>query len=378
MKNHIKIFYFAAGIILFFSGKSFAEEKSFPQLGVTTGSQVVGKTAAIVNNEPIFLDEFEKETIPFIDRYKKTVPEKEQSEEKISELKKEILNRLIEEKLLLQESKNRKIKINKVEIERGVEQFKEPFHLDEQGKPRTPAQVEKSFQDQLIKEGMTQEQFTHRVEEQLMKVKLIDLDIRSKVVLPKDEEVKKFFEKIQNKMAGKAVIAASPEEENDLNQLSKYLERVTGEQIRIRHILIRAKKGDDPSFRNGAKKKLENIAQKITKGEDFAFLAKKYSEEPISKERGGDLGFIAKGDLGLPSMDEAIFKLKEGEVSKIIETEFGFHLCKLIEKKAPHTLEYEDVSDDLKNFIAQREFTQKLEKYLKELRVKANIKVNPI
>ena len=217
MKNHIKIFYFAAGIILFFSGKSFAEEKSFPQLGVTTGSQVVGKTAAIVNNEPIFLDEFEKETIPFIDRYKKTVPEKEQSEEKISELKKEILNRLIEEKLLLQESKNRKIKINKVEIERGVEQFKEPFHLDEQGKPRTPAQVEKSFQDQLIKEGMTQEQFTHRVEEQLMKVKLIDLDIRSKVVLPKDEEVKKFFEKIQNKMAGKTGIAASAEEENDLN-----------------------------------------------------------------------------------------------------------------------------------------------------------------
>ena len=179
-------------------------------------------------------------------------------------------------------------------------------------------------------------------------------------------------------MAGKPVKAASKEEEADLAQISKYLERMTGEQVNIRHILIRSQRTAPAAERAEAKKKLEGILQKIRGGEDFAFMAKKYTDDPLSKERGGDLGFIAKGDLGLPEMDAAIFKLKEGEVSPVIETEIGYHIVKMVEKKSPHPLEYEDIKEDLSNYLAQRVFTQKLEKYLKDLRVKASIKINPI
>ena len=338
----------------------------------------MGRTVAIINNEPIFASEFEKESDPLIERYKKTSPEKEQTSEKVANLKKEILDRLIEEKLLSQEAKNKKIRVTRVEIERGIAQFKEPFLLDDQGKPRAAGQVERAFQDQLLKEGMTQDQFNKRVEEQIMKVKLIEQEVKSKVEMPKEEEVQKFFSRIQDKMTGKPVQTMSTEEESDLTQISKYLERMTGEQVRIRHILIRSSKKDSPASRAEARKKLEDVLQRIKSGEDFAFLAKKFTDDPLSRERGGDLGFVAKGDMGLPEIDAAIFKMKEGEISGIIETEIGFHLVKMIEKKVKHPLEYEDVSSDLKNYLAQKTFTQKLEKYLKDLRVKASIKVNSI
>ena len=243
---------------------------------------------------------------------------------------------------------------------------------------RKPADVEKAFQDQLIKEGLTQDQFNKRVEEQIMKVKLIEQEVKSKVELPKEPEVRDFFDKIKAKMAGKPVKTSGKEEEADLSQISKYLERMTGEQVNIRHILIRSQRSEPASERAKARSKLEGVLQKIRGGEDFAFMAKKHTDDPLSKERGGDLGFIAKGDLGLPEMDAAIFKLKEGEVSPVIETEIGYHIVKMVEKKNPHQLEYDDVRDDLANYLAQRVFTQKLEKYLKDLRAKASIKVNPI
>lgn len=349
-----------------------------PALGVQTASKVVGKTVAVINNEPIFLDDLERESYPFIEHYKRTAPEGEMTQEKLLALKNKILDRLIEEKLLLQESKTKKLKVTKPEIERGIDQFKEPFYVDDAGQPIDRKEAEKKFQEQLTKEGLSKDQFQARVEEQLMKVKLIDMEVRSKVTPPKEEDARKLFKKIQKKMAGETIEVSSPEEETDIAQLSKYLQRLTGEQLRVRHILIRSKKSEDSAKRAEAKKKLESILQRIKNGEDFAFLAEKFSDEPVSKARGGDLGFIAKGDIGIETMDQTLFKMKEGEISPIIETDFGFHLVKLVERKAPHTLDYEDVADDLKNYLAQKSFTTKLEKYLKDLRSKASITVHPI
>lgn len=340
-----------------------------------TSPKVVSRTIAIVNNEPIFEDEFEKESEPIIDRYKKTAPEEERTPEKLATLKKEILNRIIEEKLLLQESKNKKIRASKVEIERELAQFKQPFIMDAEGKERLPNQIEKAFQEQLAKEGLTQEQFNKRIEEQIMKVRLIDMEVKSKVQLPADDEAKKLFEKIQNKIAGKPVESLSQEDSQDLDQIVKFFQRMSGEQVHVRHILVRAGMKDSASVKSEARKKLEGILQRVKKGEDFAFLAKKYSEDPVTRDRGGDLGLVAKGDLGLASLDQVIFKMGEGQVSGIVESEIGYHILKVIEKKAPHAIEYQDVSDDLKNYIARKNFTQKLEKYIKELRSKANITI---
>ena len=357
-----------------------AETSSAPSI---PAGKSASRTVAVVNNEPIFASELEKEADPFIKQYKQTAPEAEQTPEKIAGLKKEILDRLVEEKLLLQESKNKKVRVLKTELEKGIDQFKAPFAEDEKGKPRVPSQIERAFQDQLVKEGMTQDQFNKRVEEQIMKVKLVEQEVKSKVEMPKEMQIKEFFGKIQTRMAGRGVKSSSSEEESYLDRMSKYYKRKSGAQIHIRHILIQSPKIASAAERAEAKKKLEGILQRIKNGEDFAFLANKYTEDkrpedPSLRDRGGDMGFIAKGDFGLPEIDEVIFKLKEGDVSPVIGSDIGFHVVKVIEKKAPHPLELDEVSEELQGVVAQISFEQKLKKYLQDLRAKANVKVNSI
>ncbi len=354
--------------VLYAAGPIWAEESA----------EVVGRTIAIVNNEPIFFEELNKEAEPFIERQKKLAPKEENTPDKLLDIKREILDKMVEEKLLLQEAKNKNLRVTKAEIEKGVAQFKEPFSVDEQGKPRTAIDTEKKFQEQLTQEGMTQTQFNERVKEQIMKVKLIEQDVKSKVEMPAESDVKAFYNKIKQTLDGKTVAAKDSNEQAEIEQVAKFLGRLIGEQIRIRHILARATKAEGAAARETAKTKIKDVQDKLTKGEDFTFLAKKFSEDPISKDRGGDLGFLAKGDLGLPEIDETVFKLNEGQISGIIETDIGFHIVKLIEKRAPHPLDYDEVKEDLKNFIVQKSFTANLEKYLKNLRAKASIKINPI
>ena len=81
------------------------------------------------------------------------------------------------------------------------------------------------------------------------------------------------------------------------------------------------------------RQKLEELKLKIQKGEDFCLLALEYSEDPGSKSNCGELGFFAKGSL-VPEYEGVAYKLKPGELSTIIETEYGFHLIQLIERRA--------------------------------------------
>ena len=377
----LKGFFLVKGLFLIFVCGTLCSSLALAEITAATASATLpvrknsGRTVAVINNEPIFSDELEREAAPFIERMQQSAPSKEQSPEKIAQIKKEILNRLIEERLILQASKNMKMKVSKAELERGVDQFKEPFTVDPSGKPRPKEEAEKAFQEQLVKEGMTNEQFNKHVEDHLVKMKLIDQEVRSKLTTPKDEDGKKLLEKIKSKMNGET-LDVSKEENNDLEQMAKYLKRVGGEQVHIRHILARIPAGSTPNDKINIRKKLDDLSARIKKGEDFSVLAKKYSEDPISAERGGDLNFVAKGDLGLPPLEDFVFKAKEGDISPVMESEVGFHLVKVVEKKASHTVEYDEVGEDLKSYLAQKNFSQKLDAYLKDLRSKANIVIN--
>jgi len=102
------------------------------------------------------------------------------------------------------------------------------------------------------------------------------------------------------------------------------------ETVDISHILIEPKPGE--KARKEALAKIKSIRERILNGEDFAELAKKYSDDPGSASRGGDLGFMSRGDF-VREFEEAAFKLKPGEVSDIVRTEFGYHIIKLEERR---------------------------------------------
>ncbi|MBI5556790.1 MAG: peptidylprolyl isomerase [Deltaproteobacteria bacterium] len=106
------------------------------------------------------------------------------------------------------------------------------------------------------------------------------------------------------------------------------------EKIKARHILIQVKKTASEQEQKEAKAKLEKVLQRVRGGEDFATLATEFSEDPGSKKAGGDLGFFSRGMMA-PEFEKAAFSLKPGEVSEIVQTNFGFHLIRLEERKEP-------------------------------------------
>ena len=97
------------------------------------------------------------------------------------------------------------------------------------------------------------------------------------------------------------------------------------ETVDICHILKQIKPSTESN--NEAREKLQNILNMLNDGDDFSELAKKYSEDPGSASRGGDLGFTKRGDF-VKEFEEVAFSLEQGEISNIVNTQFGFHIIK--------------------------------------------------
>lgn len=101
-------------------------------------------------------------------------------------------------------------------------------------------------------------------------------------------------------------------------------------EIEVSHIVKKSPISEQETQR--IKDKLEEIRTRISKGEDFGVLAFMYSEDPLSAKENGELGFVQRGSL-VPEFEAMAFSLKEGEVSEIVETKFGFHIMRLIERR---------------------------------------------
>src|SRR5512137_519875 len=137
----------------------------------------------------------------------------------------------------------------------------------------------------------------------------------------------------------------------------------TDEQRRASHILITAEGGDKAAAR---KKAEQLLAQVRAKPGDFEKLARENSKDPGSAAQGGDLGFFGKGMMVKP-FEEAVFRMKPGEISDVVESDFGFHIIKVTEVKAAEVKPFEqvkgDIERDLRTLQAQKEFAKAAEQF---------------
>jgi peptidyl-prolyl cis-trans isomerase C len=133
------------------------------------------------------------------------------------------------------------------------------------------------------------------------------------------------------------------------------------EEVRARHILIRAKPGDAKASA-AAKAKIEAIITQLKNGADFATLAKKDSEDPSAKKNGGELGYFTKQQM-VPAFANAAFKLKKGEISGPVQTQFGWHVIQVEDRRIKPSPSFDQVKGQLETFVtrkAQAELVQKL------------------
>jgi peptidyl-prolyl cis-trans isomerase C len=129
----------------------------------------------------------------------------------------------------------------------------------------------------------------------------------------------------------------------------------TGEQVRASHILVKSEK------------EAQDIQAQLKKGGNFEELAKKYSVDSAGA-KGGDLGWFGKGSM-IPEFEKVAFSLKEGEVSGIVKTQFGFHIIKLTGKRPAGMRPFDEVKDQIKAALLpekQQEVFKKLKEDLKK------------
>jgi peptidyl-prolyl cis-trans isomerase D len=117
-------------------------------------------------------------------------------------------------------------------------------------------------------------------------------------------------------------------------------------RVHVEHILFMTVGKTDAEVEE-IKKKAEDVLKQVKKGGKFEDLAKKYSEDPGSKDKGGDLTWITQGQT-VPEFEKTAFSLPAGQVSDLVKTQYGFHIIKVLEKETAHTKPFEEVKDSLR------------------------------
>ena len=316
-----KLFYLF-GFILFLYGPASLSEA------------IVDRVVAVVNQEIITLSDVEKWTAPLKEEI--VAEDRLEKQERIQALCRKVLEKLIEEKLIDQEAKKSGIKISSKEIEAAVEEVK-----------RRNAVTQEDFEKALTAGGLTLETYKKEIEKNLQRQRLIHWSVKVEEKAG-EKELRDFYQK----------------------NIDRYR---TKETYRPGQILFVIPKRATPEEIREIRKKCQRVLDKIKSGGDFGEMALLYSEDTSNKDH-GDLGYFRKGEL-LPVFEREALRLKVGEVSGIIRTEFGFHIIKLLDRKGMDPLPFEEVAERVKADYYEGEMEKAFKQYLSTLKEKAVIEI---
>jgi peptidyl-prolyl cis-trans isomerase C len=143
------------------------------------------------------------------------------------------------------------------------------------------------------------------------------------------------------------------------------------EQIKASHILCKVDPKASAEDKKKAKEKAASLLKEIKSGKEFTELAKTNSDCPSSKQ-GGDLGLFGKGQM-VPAFESAAFALKPGEVSDVVETQFGYHIIKVTEKKDAGSAKFDEVKDRIQEYLKNQKIQKGVLDYITQLKEKAKI-----
>jgi len=290
-----------------------------------------GEKVAVVNGVVISRIQYDKE----LDVHRERISRqgKQISDDQMAELKKDILEGLIEREVLYQESQKAGIKIADQKVNDQLAAIKKRFPNEEE------------FKKALASMDLTEEEVRAQIQRGLAIRELIDQKVANKIAIT-DEETNAYY-------TGNPQLFNQPE------------------KVKASHILIKVEPTADDAKKAEASKKIEEIQQKLKEGGDFAELAKEYSEGP-SSAKGGDLGYFQRGQMVKPFEDTA-FSMKANEVSGRVETRFGYHLIKVYDKKPEQTLAYADVKDKIAQRLKQEKVEKDATQYVENLKKDAKV-----
>ena len=293
-------------------------------------AEIVDQLVAIVNDDTITYSEMRKVLNPIYAQYEKAY-QGEELFNKMMKAKNEVLNQLVENKLLAQESRRRDIEINPKEIQEHIDKIKTRFSTPEE------------FDRVMTAEGLSLDQLKKSVEEQYL--------------------IRAF---VQRELAPRAVVGPGEVETYYKSNSDKFREE---EMVQASHIMVKGTgEGADKAF-----EKMKQAQEEWKKSGDFEAVAKKYSEAPDA-EKGGDLGFFNRGKV-LKEIEDVAFRLNVGESSDIIKSNIGYHLVLVKARRAARVAPLPEVQKQIEQDLFQQK-TETLHKdQVEELKKKAFVKI---
>jgi peptidyl-prolyl cis-trans isomerase SurA len=283
-------------------------------------AELLDRVVAVVNDDVITLSELEKEGERFYRDISAKTPATSLAET-LQQAREHVLDRIIERRLVTQKAKAGNLSVSDAEVDAAFEQMLSQSRLS---KPE--------FLAKLKEEGLTETAYRQNLRDQVLQSKVVNADVRSKVVIT-DEEILNYYN-------------------------SQSTTQVSGGGYYLLQIGISWKKGKDSSpeiveaDRDKARKEAEKVLEMARDGEDFKALARKYSSMPSAAD-GGDIGVFQLDEMA-PDMQQAVKDLKPAGISDIIETPEGYQFFKLansddgtIAAKTPSEQEKEKIRNEL-------------------------------
>jgi peptidyl-prolyl cis-trans isomerase C len=286
---------------------------------------------ARVNGETISKTEFERALQSIEQRAGGPVPA-----DRRDEIYRGLLDQLVGLKLLSQEAATRKVAVPDAEVDARIDAIKKQFPSEE------------VFKQQLTAQKMTLDKLRADQRADLAIAKVLEAAIKDKVTATPDQ-----------------VIAFYQQNPTRFQQ---------SERVRASHILLTVPQNADAATKAKVRAKAEDILKQVKAGGDFAALAKEHSQDPGSAINGGDLGVFQRGQMVGP-FDDTAFKLAPGTVSDLVETQFGFHIIKVVEKQPARTVPIDEVKDQVKQYLENVNKQRETQAFVASLRSKGKVEV---
>jgi len=292
-------------------------------------TETLDRIIVVVNDEIVTEQDLRSAAEPILAQYRATMSASEY-EEKSGDVRKRVLDSLIEDRLIRSVAKREKVEVDEIEVDQMMEDVQKKFPSKE------------IFERVMREQGMSFTKLRDRFRDQILNRRMIDLKVRSEVLLSPGE-VREYYDANSAQFQSPA-------------------------SAHVRQILLRA--GEQRSIAE-AKELANSIIAEINKGIPMEDLAKKYSDSSEAAQ-GGDMGWIEKGQF-VEHIDEQIFRLDVGQRTDPIESQIGVHIFQVIEKKAAEQRTFADARLRVEAIIYRKKTAEQLKKWLTELRKNAYI-----
>jgi parvulin-like peptidyl-prolyl isomerase len=299
--------------------------------------QVVEEIVAVINEDIITLSQYKEQYDSTVQQMRAAL-QGEEFDKQLAMLKKEMLNMMITDLLLMQQAKEKNLNVGE-QLKSAVENIKKENNI------ASDDDLKRGLQQQ----GMDYDQWLKQLEDNMLKQGVIYSEVDRSIVLD-DSEIIGYYK-------------LHPQEFTE------------SEEYKIRAVYLSTEENAAAAL----EEKKKEIGDKVKAGEPFNVLAKEYSDGP-AKESEGDLGTFKKGELD-KALELAVSKLKAGETSGWIETKNGWYILKLEEKKESRLMTFEEVRKNVEERLYTQKKEKKLGEFLKVLREKSYIKIlkpNPL